>query len=238
MTMMESLPESQCGGERTVVQGQAGGARGGVVIDMILCCPLYYRGHPCRPSRPARWESFVEWLIGQMTSSWTHWGYLFLACLWLCLGVVGFLWQELCSLFLVCHLFPILAPWLLPHDHPHPRLSPCICSFCPQPGGKMAMASFLGVSSGFVWQLYVNQSFAELIFNALALTNGFWAQTVGFDEYLAPLWFLHWPLSASLPRVHIITKPSAAFSRSQASRRKNYNNHCELLWSPSMERVR
>lgn len=46
MTLMESLPESQCGGERTVVQGQAGGGRGGVVIDMILCCPLYCRGHP------------------------------------------------------------------------------------------------------------------------------------------------------------------------------------------------
>lgn len=43
---IDGSPESQCGGERTVVQGQAGGGRGGVVIDMILCCPLYCRGHP------------------------------------------------------------------------------------------------------------------------------------------------------------------------------------------------
>lgn len=36
------------------------GHRGGVVRDMILCCPLYCREHPCRTPRPARWEPFAE----------------------------------------------------------------------------------------------------------------------------------------------------------------------------------
>ena len=114
-------------------------------------------GTPQDP-RPVGWEPFCWMIICQM-----HWGYLILACLGL------YLWLSLMrtSLSFNCHLFPIPAPYSLPHV-PAPVCPPISAPSAHSQEVNWQWSILLEWASGFFWQLSVNRSFAELIFNALS----------------------------------------------------------------------
>lgn len=187
------------------------------------------------PQDDSQW---TERAICQMTRSLIHWRFLVLVCLWLYLWM-GELSLMRTSLSQFCPYFFIPAPYFLPYV-PTPVCAVLSASSAHALEVKWQWPILLEWVSVFVWQLYVNQPLAEWIFNALTFAYQLLSPDSGLQvTTFAALWFLHWPVGASLfPAYNIITKPSASLSRSPALRRKNYNNNCELLWPLPKERVR
>lgn len=137
-----------------------------MVRDTILGFPLYYRRNSTGPPDQLDESHFAEWSICQMKSSLMHWGHLILACLGL------YLWMRRLSLMRTslsfsCHWFPIPAPYSLPHV-PAPACPPISspCAHSQQVNWQWSI--LLEWALGFFWQLSMNRSFAELIFNALS----------------------------------------------------------------------
>lgn len=119
MTMMESFPESQCGGERPVFLGWSGwGMEEGWLETRFSAAHCTAEGTLAGcpdqlDESPLLHDWFARWPIPWFTEDIFSW-------LAVALWVVGFLWWELYCLFQFCPLFPIPVPYPLPHDPPLP----------------------------------------------------------------------------------------------------------------------
>lgn len=171
-----------------------------------------------------------------MKNSLICWVYFILAWsgLYLGMGRLSLMWISL-SLSIVTYsssLLPILCPMSLL------LLVPCLCSFCLHPGGRIAVASSLRVSFAVGLRALCESVLCWIDFQCI----GFCLSAVKsrrlplidtwlLCDFCIDLLVLPFPL-------HIRRKPSATLSWSQALRKKNCNNNCELLWLPQKERVR
>ena len=154
-------------------------------------------GTPTRPPDQLDENHFVEWSIYQMKSSLLSWGYFILACLglYLWMGRLSLMRTSL-TLSLVTYS-PILLPILCPCRGS--CLSPCICSFCPHPGGKMAVADSPRVSFSLCLTALCESVLCWIDFQCIGFClSALEPRRLALIVNFAALWFPHWPLSASL----------------------------------------
>lgn len=172
-------------------------------------------------------DRFTSWRIhcrAEDIVSWLAWGFF---CEW-----VALLWWALHWLF---HLS--LTPQACALSSAHVLVPACppisICSLCPHPGGKMAVANSLRVSFGLCLTALCESVLCWIDFQCI----GFCLSALEPRRLALIATSLLCDFCIDLS-VRITRKPSAILSWSQASRRKNCNNNCELLWPPWKERVR